>query len=300
MGASPESLLSNVIGRETMQYVPRNLYRYRPLRSTGSGKEFEEHLLERLCNEICERRIYAAEASKMNDPFEGAGIVPHCSNAGSGIPMNLGFLPPSARDYTHGFRLIAMTERYDSPQMWAHYATGYCGVCLCFDTSFAEERISAVRYSDLPILETEYRADELIHRRCELAIAALLVKQGDWAYEQEWRIVVPSEETDNGFISFGDDDLWAVIIGHNTPKDAKTAIKAACAKSGACVYITKPQELRYRIGIWPDGFRPRFAGGTIEQELEEYCRQTDSSPFEKLADGERSSMRRAKERVLNG
>ncbi len=282
-----------------MQYVPRNLYRYRPLKSTAPDKEVEENLLNRLCSEIAERRLFASDTSKLNDPFEGAGVVPYVASMGSSIPMNLGFLPPSGRDYTHGFRLISMTERYDSPQMWAHYATGYCGVCLCFDTSFLERRLDAVRYSDTPIMEGGYRADDMYLRRGEIAPAALLVKQGAWAYEQEWRAIIPEEETEQGFVRYEVGDLWAVIVGHNTPNDAKAAIRKACEKVGAHLYVTAPQELRYRLGVWPEGFHPSFDGRAIEQELDEYCERNGAELFERRAGEWRNSMEQAKIRVLN-
>ena len=272
-----------------MQYVPRNLYRYRPLRSTTPDKDYDRHLLKRLCSEIREHQLFAAEVSALNDPFEGTGVVPYVRNAGSTIPMNLGFLPPSARDYTRGFRLISMTERYNSPQMWAHYATGYCGVCLCYDVAFLRGRIDAVRYSDVPILEDGYRADELILRKNELATAALLVKQKDWAYEQEWRAIFPSEETNGGYVSCGQDDLWAVIIGHNTPKIAQDEIRKICQETGAQLYLTAPQELRYALGIWPDEFSPSSDGRTIEIELQMFYDKTGFLPFEELANVSRGS-----------
>ena len=281
-----------------MQYVPRNLYRYRPLKSNAPDKEVEENLLDRLCDEIVERRLFAPDVSKLNDPFEGAGVVPYVASMGSSIPMNLGFLPPSGRDYTHGLRLISLTERYDSPQMWAHYATGYCGACLCFDTSFLEGWIDAVRYSDTPIMEGGYRADDMYSRREEIAPKALLVKQGAWAYEQEWRAVIPEEETEQGFVRYKDGDLWAVIVGHNTPDDAKARIREACERAGARLYVTAPQELRYRLGIWPDGFHPSFDGRTIEQELDEYCEKVGLELFERSANEWRESMEQARVRVL--
>ena len=192
-----------------------------------------------------------------------------------------------------------MTERYDSPQMWAHYATGYCGVCLCFDVSFLEGRIDSVRYSDAPIMEGGYRADDMFSRRNEFAPSALLVKQGAWAYEQEWRAIIPDEETDEGFVRLNNSDLWAVIVGHNTPEEARVVICEACDDIGARMFVTVPEELKYCLGIWPYGFYPSFDGRTIVQEQKEFCGRTGAEPFELLAAKWLGRMELARRRVFS-
>ena len=65
------------------------------------------------------------------------------------------------RSYSYGLRPISMTDHYGSLQMRAHYATSYCGACLCFDTSCPEGRIDAARYSDALVVEGGYRADNM-------------------------------------------------------------------------------------------------------------------------------------------
>lgn len=241
--------------------------------------------MERLLEEITNHKLYASKASELNDPFEGVGVYPFNGYAGVSISLNLGLLPPAIKEYSHTHRLVALTELYDSPQMWAHYATSYTGVCLCIDTSYIRDSIEAVRYSDVPVKVLGNAGDAMLSGETKRIPAGLVVKQRDWAYEQEWRAIFPDSETDDGFIDYGGEALKAVIIGHRCPESARSLIRDACDKVGAKVYITAPQECRYGLGIWPEAFKLSMDGRSIESEIAAYCEETGEVAFERLCMG---------------
>ena len=82
--------------------------------------------------------------------------------------------------------VLCLSAAPDVPLLWSHYASAHTGVCLGFDPSvgyFAEAQ--PVRYTRRrPIV------DHSVHGRDEITEATLFTKGLDWAYEEEWRIVM--------------------------------------------------------------------------------------------------------------
>lgn len=159
-------------------------------------------------------RIRFTQPSQLNDPFEHAakldGIVPNQGPAQTGAPDTLGGLIGQLfghamrfgvraaegtvrSDYGDSHGALSLTAHADSLLMWAHYAAEHRGFVIEFDASHPyfdresgsdkPEGLYPVRYTDeRPVLSlSEY-------------YRAVLYKSPDWAYEDEWRLLLPLAE----------------------------------------------------------------------------------------------------------
>ena len=90
-------------------------------------------------------------------------------------------------------RFACFTTKSDNLPMWNHYAQGYTGVCLEYDTTqiadiYAINRLFPVYYvNELPDMP------EMSMGKSEppfgLMDYFLIHKLGDWSYEDEWRLI---------------------------------------------------------------------------------------------------------------
>lgn len=89
---------------------------------------------------------------------------------------------------------FSLSERMDSPPMWAHYADNNAGFVVAFNTENAwfhqrkngkKTRLQKVAYFD-------GKLDEPL----ENPQAAFISKTTDWAYEREWRLYIKNGEAD--------------------------------------------------------------------------------------------------------
>lgn len=125
---------------------------------------------------------------------------------------------------------FSLSERYDIPPMWAHYAQGHTGVVVAFNTEnpwFKDDLAS----SNSKLQQIKY-LDEQKGELFEDLQAAFSSKGTDWAYEREWRLNCAMKQiektilTDNGKIylrSFPPEAVSSVIVGSKAlPKTVKT------------------------------------------------------------------------------
>lgn len=89
---------------------------------------------------------------------------------------------------------FSLSERMDSPPMWAHYADNNTGFVVAFDTEHAwfhlrktgeKARLQKVAYFDGKLEEPLENLQE-----------AFISKTADWAYEREWRLYIKDGEAD--------------------------------------------------------------------------------------------------------
>jgi hypothetical protein len=81
------------------------------------------------------------------------------------------------------YRVYCLSEKPDSPLMWAHYTESHKGICLEVDATTApftqHDGTTKVTYSAI------YPAHDMV----TVGYEPLITKSDDWAYEAEWRIV---------------------------------------------------------------------------------------------------------------
>jgi len=189
-----------------MKKAPEKVYKYRAL----SGDSFK-YTMDILLN----NRIYMPSRKSLNDPFEGV------QNIYLGMSGN-----PGKQDIAELWE--KMLEKYGVyslsrcpaiPQMWAHYADGFKGVCLEFSTSNTFSKVREVLYTKDIIENADLKGlgkDGAVPFPTMLE-AIMLRKSDGWAYEQEWRLLddrrLNNPNVDTRYIYLLENEITAVILG---------------------------------------------------------------------------------------
>lgn len=171
-----------------------------------------EYLLDILYN----KKIYLPTIKELNDPMEGVGKL-YFSYAGSGYYAGTSRLPSIYEETLSEYRILSLSEDNDNWVMWSHYADCFKGICLEFSNSGALSNIEKVNYID------EY--EEIFCESDEDIRATLRNKTKDWAYENEWRLIVKS---DQNFLKLEKNDLLCLIVGEKVPTNTRRCLKEIC------------------------------------------------------------------------
>lgn len=132
-----------------------------------------------------------------NDPFEGIGrflydVSPeeqeYWNNIGSDLPKGIAkrIATDSRESLIFANRILCVTEKYDHPLMWAHYAQSHTGFCIGYSKDDIKEisnRFDKVTYQSHPhnVNMESIDKDEIE--------SLLYFKSDAWLYEEEWRAV---------------------------------------------------------------------------------------------------------------
>jgi len=158
-----------------------------------------------------------------------------------------------------GLLVSCFSERRDSIIMWSHYADCHRGFCveydfkqravnkalvnLLFPVLYTDSLIDATRYLDPAIA-----ADD--NNNLYFGILAAISKSPEWAYEKEWRIVVPFGILDR------EQPLpvsrpRAVYLGARSSRAKRRIIWKACAKRGIDLFLCHLSNHSYAIETVP-------------------------------------------------
>lgn len=158
--------------------------------------------------DIQKRRLKIATLLDLNDPFEMLAFSTDDTRVSDALFGMKQKLSPKRG-------LLCFSQNYTNPVQWSHYAEKHRGLCLGFDVD------------DGALMQVDY-VNERLDANCllsgiaeaDLAIVkkTISTKFKNWSYEQEWRIWVTLEETDEEtrlYFKHFDDDLALkeVIIG---------------------------------------------------------------------------------------
>ena len=126
------------------------------------------------------------------------------------------------------YRVYCLSEKPDSPLMWAHYAASHTGVCLEFDATRApftrETGASQVAY------RTTYPAYDMV----AVGYEPLVTKADAWSCEAEWRLIAEERKfarepltmkTDNDFLTLPPGVLNSVIVGSLADEPSRRRIE---------------------------------------------------------------------------
>jgi hypothetical protein len=171
-------------------------------------------------------KLYFSKLDKLNDPLEGLPddiFTDEDKIVGEAFKHDL-------KECT----VCSLSERYDNSAIWAHYAKQHTGVCLVFTIDpeiLAKNGIeyAKIKYFDgFPAKEEyepfmkgfsdEHRSyfmnrEEAKQMRWNLIKNILSHKTNDWAYEEEFRLMLPSG--DAGLLKVG--ELKEIICGWKCP-----------------------------------------------------------------------------------
>lgn len=188
--------------------IPNLLYKYKSL---SEKKDFLRVLEIIDCG-----KIYLSDYDKLNDPLEGAG---YNINLNGWTGMSLQYLADEElspiEEMKSRFRILALSEDPKSPQLWAHYADNYKGICLCFTTDGTFADAQKVQY----VKKKEERKPKTDKQLKMDVLSGFYQKHSGWSYEGEWRIV--HEKTDDHYLHFEKNELVGIILGQNISDEDK-------------------------------------------------------------------------------
>jgi hypothetical protein len=144
------------------------------------------------------------------------------------------------RAFNENVGILSLSEIPDNEPMWAHYAADHKGLVLCFDeqhTFFHRRRsendefyfVREVRYSDGPPLSLATMDGD----------ALLVTKGSQWAYEREWRMLVPLSGATRSMPVAGDTvhlfafppaALTGIIFGARASSETEIAVRNAISR----------------------------------------------------------------------
>lgn len=159
---------------------------------------------------IKNRRLKVSRIMELNDPFEFLGI--ERSN-----PWLRKALDKEKKDMSRDRGILCLSNTWQNPVLWAHYADRHRGVCLGFEVpeNFLGKFLEKIRYAETPLVAPASQNEWDINFMTEL----MHTKFMHWKYEDEYRMWVDLkyQKKIDGFhyVSFSESQLklTCVIIG---------------------------------------------------------------------------------------
>ncbi|MFA6262056.1 MAG: DUF2971 domain-containing protein [Bacteroidia bacterium] len=166
-------------------------------------------------------------------------------------------------------RLSCFSEVPDNILMWSHYADSHKGICLMFETI----EFDTIQYLDLNKEDLQYNSSKLppdhsgiirvryaeklpesynhLEYDKDKIAPFLMTKSTDWAYEKEWRMMLPKEalKTDNP--RYLDNQLKGIIFGLNCSDENKNNIKDIFKGQAVSFYQATAIKNEYKLEICP-------------------------------------------------
>lgn len=139
------------------------------------------------------------------------------------IPRDMTAMHAHLRAHFSKYKVLCLSARNDSILMWSHYADHHRGAVLQF--SCLEEPDSSwsiaepIVYSErMPRFVEEQELRDLITGRAKpnndlIVKRTIFSKAKDWEYENEWRVYLPSANSDVEFMSFNPPELTGIYFG---------------------------------------------------------------------------------------
>jgi len=259
------------------QKFPLFFYKYHSLHSNNPENPDEkwEHARDYFINS----RFYLSAAVNFNDPFDMKAdvkdsvpkekkqyfldktikrLLPHLTqeqrvlkiksilNEPEGLSM---ILKSALGEAARSFGVSCLSTEPCNILMWSHYANHHRG--MVFQFNYAKD-IHSFQWLQPVVYSNEYPVLEYFERRFNNRFAvALLRKHCGWAYEKEWRFVIPDRA--NTYQSFNSKILTSVILGCRIESKAEDRVRAMIDEREKLglghvkLYRAKQHEARYRL-----------------------------------------------------
>jgi hypothetical protein len=122
------------------------------------------------------------------------------------------------QEFVDELGILSMSSKCDNILMWSHYANSHRGFCLEFDSSKKPfSSANHVEYLSNPRPFDPYGSHEANAR------SFVLTKYDNWAYEDEWRVIVPRCREN---YSFEPEALTGVILGFAISESDRNRVNA--------------------------------------------------------------------------
>lgn len=216
-----------------------------------------------------------------NDPFEALArgwdelaIGREIGSAPIGDKDTLDALFKSKRlqdKISHIVAFVSFAERGNNLLMWSHYAEKHTGACIEFDTAILEtiDCFAPVKYDEaeggkrlrIPLPRND-RGDREPKYQEEVR-KFLSHKANEWAYEEEWRWIVPPMadcitpilDDDKCLLvsTIPQDAIKQLIFGYNMPVSTRLALAKLIRKNHkSCTFAEiVPDQEKYLLSIEP-------------------------------------------------
>lgn len=201
-----------------------------------------------------ERKEFFLNSSRLSDPtYHQENFM----DVSAGVRASLG--------------IICFTRREDNLLMWSHYANNHKGICIEFDANapfFTGKYKNSCKglfgqgatkeyYQNVGELKkvTYLKNRPLFIDPSDLQndTESWLTKSEDWAYEQEYRILLPVEHTihreDKQFYKVDKESIKSVIIGCQVGKSIKEEIYSICSELVISVKESFVNSSEYKLDI---------------------------------------------------
>lgn len=113
-----------------------------------------------------------------------------------------GFNNPRLGDYVSESKVCCFSAAKNNTLMWAHYGRMNSGFCIEYDTSSIIDDIKNGKYLFVPVIYSDKMYNDDPYPISEKTISLLwnlpqfMYKKIDWAYEQEWRLIISNCKDD--------------------------------------------------------------------------------------------------------
>lgn len=186
--------------------------------------------------------IYFSKRSALNDPFELDPVYYDIDRiVKKGITIEQ--LKKIMKDFYENMGVLSLSSRPDNMPLWTHYGDEHKGICVEYDINsidknahkeFYNRIFKAVYTSErIDITSTIERTIEMIKNNVYsdtfdkgtlILLISMLIKQKDWLYEDEWRILWELEECNEGCYK-SPMKVSAIYMGKDCNKDDINLIK---------------------------------------------------------------------------
>jgi len=214
------------------------LYRYRSLGLSTDANIFANQQLQREVGALLNGYVYCSTYKKMNDPMEG---LYHATSKAT-MHREYNSFVSQLKTEKLSIGIASFSETWDNELMWAHYADGFQGMCICYLMSDLineitdEHSFSRIAYGNKPHhLNLSALKDEQDRAR-----AVLSTKHLSWAYEREWRIFAPQP----GPVRHGREAIKSVFLGARVLPKVRQAIEEMLSPLNIPVHVTKVEGYR--------------------------------------------------------
>lgn len=150
------------------------------------------------------------------------------------------------------YKICSLCSRLDSLPLWAHYSGDHTGFAMEYDfTELPESDLLSLSLWPV-VYRGVFDGSEMLKGRTPgqpfnnlLPVHAALHKSPDWAYEHEWRLVLPAsaEEPARSYKA----PLKRVYVGTKMEDKDVELIKAAAAIAGVPVYRMKHMPAEFKV-----------------------------------------------------
>lgn len=224
--------------RPVVGSIPKRLYRYRT---------FSEYSMR----EILLQNVFLAKPDSFDDRFDSQYIyleqpeIPYLKSAEeSAREKVIGWLNDLlARDRNAFFhnvlRISCFTSDCCNVPMWYYYANMHKGLCIEYDLS-SLPAFEDVGYCFLPVIYPDKKEENKFRRLGEKvnsdAICNALIKNKDWAFEKEWRMIRISDKSEKEYESV---KITKVILGSEASNESKELLENLIKKNGLNIKLSK-------------------------------------------------------------